>query len=263
MVREGKKETTDTRLEGSSETTHLGRNSMTDQIIEQIVSYSMEHLPLEEARLSDEYYYQSLPPCVIDAVFSIGVRYGGVRKVVERFCNYSKTNRYRPHGSPFPERHEQMSTSQFLDKLKGFSPQELAENVFVNRQRTSSRSGILKAEATILFVSAMREAAIEHFQDVNQETLDKAWAKIVKIPGQKSGICFSYFQMLAGNESRIKPDRMLLRFLKEATGRDFSIGDATNLIVGSAKALKLQYSQMTPRLLDHLIWQYTRSSLAA
>lgn len=135
MVREGKKETTDTRLEGSSETTHLGRNSMTDQIIEQIVSYSMEHLPLEEARLSDEYYYQSLPLCAVDAVFSIGVRYGGVRKVVERFCNYAQIDRYRHHGSSFPKREEQMSTSQFLDNLSAQPTQELEEKESVPNKR--------------------------------------------------------------------------------------------------------------------------------
>lgn len=37
--------------------------------------------PIEVA---EEYGYASLPLCVIDSVFSIGVRYEGVRNVIER-----------------------------------------------------------------------------------------------------------------------------------------------------------------------------------
>jgi hypothetical protein len=43
-------------------------------------------LPLATASLGNEFYYQSLPLCVIDAVFSIGVRYEGVQNVIKRYC---------------------------------------------------------------------------------------------------------------------------------------------------------------------------------
>ena len=42
-------------------------------------------LPLAGARLSDEYYYDSLPQCVIDAVYSIGVNYKSTRNTVIRY----------------------------------------------------------------------------------------------------------------------------------------------------------------------------------
>lgn len=45
-------------------------------------------LDLAGARLPCEYYYSSVPLCVIDAVFSIGVRYGRVRAVVKRYCDH-------------------------------------------------------------------------------------------------------------------------------------------------------------------------------
>mgnify|MGYP003466554474 CR=1 FL=1 len=40
----------------------------------------------EVVELGDEYFYASLPLCVIDAVYSIGVRYGSVRNVIRRYC---------------------------------------------------------------------------------------------------------------------------------------------------------------------------------
>jgi hypothetical protein len=42
---------------------------------EQVAQYAERVLPLHSASLGDEYYYQSLPLCVIDAVYSTGVRY--------------------------------------------------------------------------------------------------------------------------------------------------------------------------------------------
>jgi len=42
---------------------------------------------LESARLDDEYEYASVPLYVIDAVFSIGVRYEAARQTVVKFCD--------------------------------------------------------------------------------------------------------------------------------------------------------------------------------
>ena len=46
----------------------------------------LAELSLATAELSREYYYDSLPQCVIDAVFSIGVKYGSTRKTVIKYC---------------------------------------------------------------------------------------------------------------------------------------------------------------------------------
>jgi hypothetical protein len=49
-----------------------------------IAEYARKVLPLSSAKLSEEYFYQSLPLCIIDAVFSIGVKYDSTREVVIR-----------------------------------------------------------------------------------------------------------------------------------------------------------------------------------
>ena len=46
----------------------------------------IERTGLEIPILPDEYRYASLPICVVDAVFSIGVRYISTQRVVKNFC---------------------------------------------------------------------------------------------------------------------------------------------------------------------------------
>ena len=44
-------------------------------------------LDLSSASLSASYYYDSLPYCVIDAVFSIGVKYTSTQNVVKNYTH--------------------------------------------------------------------------------------------------------------------------------------------------------------------------------
>src|SRR5205085_11775930 len=60
-----------------------------------VAAYAGRVLPLATAALDAEYHYQSLPLCVIDAVFSIGVKYSGTRRVVARYCEFTGQRRIR------------------------------------------------------------------------------------------------------------------------------------------------------------------------
>jgi hypothetical protein len=80
--------------------------------IEMAAAYADRVLPLATARLGDEYFYQSLPLCVIDAVFSIGVRYGGVQRVVARYCERAGLQRVRTDYRFLPPMREQESITQ-------------------------------------------------------------------------------------------------------------------------------------------------------
>ena len=136
----------------------------------------------------------------------------------------------------------------------------MTSDVFVNRQRTSTKSGILKAEAVWKFASALRSHRIEYLQDVG-ETLPSAALQraIGLIPGQGSGISLQYCWMLAGSDELIKPDRMVLRFLEDSLGRPVSTEEALRLVAGAVAELKAQCPAMSPRLLDHKIWEYQRA----
>lgn len=121
----------------------------------------------------------------------------------------------------------------------------------------------MKAEATYRFAKALLEVGVETFQDLAKADLTELEQQIAHIPGQRSLISFSYFLMLSGDDSRIKPDRMVLRFLKEATGRDFSPSEALALLSEVVGLLKVDYPSLTARSLDHEIWKYAREQEAA
>src|SRR5437870_3285216 len=65
-------------------------------------------------KLNEPYRYQSLPLCVVDAVFSLGVRYGQVKKVVNRFCDENKWQKYRAKREILSPSRDQKSIDDFL-----------------------------------------------------------------------------------------------------------------------------------------------------
>ncbi len=217
-------------------------------------------LPLDGAALDREYHYNSLSLCVIDAVFSIGVRYEGVRAVVRRYCEYFGLEEYRPDQSAVPAKASQEALSGLVRHYDDLGLERMTGEVFVNRQRTSTRSGILKAEAVLKFAGALRSHGIDYLQDVGDTLPSAALQRAIgAIPGQGSGISLQYCWMLAGSDELIKPDRMVLRFLEDSLGRPVGAEEALNLVAGAVAELKARYPAMTPRLLDHKIWEYQRA----
>lgn len=212
------------------------------------------------AKLGNEFYYASLPLCIVDAVFSIGVRYEGVQMTVKRFCEAINTTIFRSHGSAYPMREEQISVNDFVTFCTSFSIQDLTTKIFKNRQRTSTINGILKAQAVIEFARVLSNHNVQHFQDIecnlNNVELQNS---IQNIKGQKSGIGFAYFLMLTGNDEIIKPDRMLLAFAQTTLERKCHIEELQELYSEVCQILKIDYPSLTPRMLDYQIWQYQRS----
>ena len=182
-----------------------------------------EILNLNNVKLGREFYYQSLPFCVIDAVFSIGVRYESVINVVHHVAQELEKTRFRELGSTYPPQTEQWSISELLELYTTHSSQWMAAAVYNNRCLTSSRSGILKAEAVKRFCEVLAAHEIETFQDMDRllqapEAIQKLKAQIQRIPGQKSGISFQYFLMLAGSDF-VKPDPYWSAFCCKKTHR--------------------------------------------
>lgn len=211
-------------------------------------------LDLKAAVLSPTYYYSSLPLCVIDTVFSIGVKYTSTQNAVKNYCNYYGLREYNTRREGKGDTH---SISQLVENISAMGVEKSADMVFKNHQRTSSRSGILKADAVLRFAEVLQKYGVETFDDIRQKgLLPEAENEILKIPGQKSGLSLRYFYMLSGDDSYSKPDRHILRFLKEQTGREFTIQQAQKLLSDTAKMLQSKYPHMTVRLLDYSIWNY-------
>jgi hypothetical protein len=224
-----------------------------------IVAFCRNHLDLRNAKLDQAYFYQSLPLCVIDTVFSIGVRYQSTEMTVRRFCDHFGLTLSR--GKQIPDPREQLSINDFLSIYSEYGIQRMADEVYRNHQRTSPVSGILKSEAVFLFSQVLSRFGVNYFQDTGKILgLPEFESEIRQIPGQHSGISLRYFYMLIGSDDFIKPDRMIKRFLYLAMGLNLTDEECQEAIVEACRLLKQEYPTITPRLLDNLIWNYQRGT---
>lgn len=196
-------------------------------------------------------YRDGLALCVIDSVQSTGVTYSSVVKVVESYRAYRRAQGGDPNADGVPEL---LATFDELDGPDGWSDK------IGNRNRTSTRSGVLKAEAIrdaaavlsaqgIESTAFLREAAADATRLAAVET---AWRNVT---GQRSGITWHYMQMLAGIPG-VKPDRMICRFVADSLGlprRSVSTGFALEILTAAAAEMG-----MSPTDLDHAVWQFQR-----
>jgi len=220
-------------------------------LAEMTAEYCLENLDIDSAELGSEYSYPNLPLCIIDTVFSIGVAYIATRNTVNRFCEFQGVE----------STSESFSVSSFLSIYDKYSSHRMASEVFRNLQRTSTRNGILKAEAVRLFSEVVRTQKVEYLTDaislVNNAEFEGA---ILSIPGQRSGISLRYFYMLVGSDDFVKPDRMIQRFLQASTGeKNISPDLACKIVQESCRILQNSHPNITPRVLDSIIWKFQRS----
>lgn len=134
---------------------------------QQVVECCQINLNWANETLPDEYFYQSLPLCIIDAVFSIGVKYDSTRNVVNRFCNHFGIN-HRRKELDYPHQSSQLSARDFLKIYEKYGVEKMTEEVYDNRQRTSTRNGILKSDATLRFSRVLDNHYVNYFQDIEE-----------------------------------------------------------------------------------------------
>lgn len=226
-----------------------------------IYNKCIAELNLTHANLSDEYYYDSLPQCIIDAVYSIGVRYASTRHTVINYCNNTGITRLStPLGSPS----DTHTVNDLLANIAAYPTiEDCANCLFENKQKTSTKNGILKADAVKCFATVLQSNGIQTLSDIrtaSPATISAIETGIKAIPGQKSGISFSYFLMLSGDDNHMKIDRWLLRFVGDALGESnyLNVSQAYADLLIVCSELKKIYLDLTPRLLDHTIWSYMK-----
>jgi hypothetical protein len=230
---------------------------MTD--IDKLVAHIRSTLTDLNAPPTDAAYeYASVPLCVVDAVFSIGVRYESTVRTVTEFCaryHWQRDGRGRE---------KEHTIGEFLNILRQYENrwEEMADHVFRNRQRTSARSGILKAEATYRFAKILQQFGVGTFADVLKSGLRNDLRQAIKaIRGQSSGLSYAYFLILAGNQDGVKPDRMVTRFVADALGvRNVAPELAEELVRSASRILRAEFPNLVPSSLDNKIWKYQRAN---
>ena len=226
-----------------------------------LLSYVEQNIAdqLGTKRLGVEYYYFSLPLAAIDAVFSAQAQYPTVQNVIRRFCSKYELTIFRSKTDCLPPQERQESVSALLQKIRQNGIAHFVGQVFVNHSVTSGR---LKAEILFELLETLEKLKIQTFQDI------QAWliqpdqqrnliSSITAIHGIGEAT-YRYFLMLAGDERMVKPDTMILRFIKKALGRTVHEAEAVSLIQCVSKQLLPRYPDLNPRLLDYLIWSWQR-----
>lgn len=227
--------------------------------IQACVEKCREKLDLSDSRRINEYYYTSLPFCILDAVFSIGARYSSTERVVERYAKTCELNKYT-----FESFNGICTIQKFISDIESMdSVEAFARNVLNNRQRTSPRNGIYKAEACYHIAKIMRDFSVntlDDFKKLSNETLKEISDQILLVRGQSSGIMLRYLIMLTGDDNTCKPDRHIRTFLKSITGESISDSEIQELLTAVTGCLKEEYPHLTVRRLDNLIWNHQRTS---
>ncbi|HEY3188443.1 MAG TPA: hypothetical protein VGJ70_13275 [Solirubrobacteraceae bacterium] len=192
--------------------------------------------------------YDSVGLALIDAVWSIGVRYQSVENVIARY------RAERLAAGQDPEADRPQDVRRFIEACGG--PEGFAARVR-NRQRTSSRNGILKAEAVLHEARILEAEGVGVPADLavaGEERLDHLRRRWSTVPGQASGVSWRAFAMLVGLAD-VKPDRMIRRYLASALGRSgetaVAVEEARDLVMATAARLGVD-----PRALDYAIWSY-------
>ncbi len=225
--------------------------------VDRLVEHVRKTLGNLDAPLQDDEWYSSVALCATDAVYSIGVRYEAVQGSIRTFCrwaNWEKDLKRAPR---------EYTISEFVTLLDSFNRdwEKMAGTAFCNFQRTSTRGGILKAEAVFKFAKILKQYGIEKYENIPASGLPyKVAADLQGITGQGSGLSYKYFLMLAGNTREVKGDRMVTRFVGEAVGSPGISGEgAENLVREAVTALQPEHPSLTTYKLDNLIWNYQRS----
>lgn len=204
----------------------------------------------KENESASEYDNLSLVLAVIDSIFSISAKYETTVKVVDRFAKYVGINK----------KSDDFTVTKFMNKFSDFSPEQLANDVFNNRQRTSAVNGVLKAEAVKSVIEVLYNNKIETKKDLlNFQNQDKLELEIRKIKGQGSGITFHYLMMHAGDVNRFKADRHIYTFFEVYLGYGKLNEDTLEKVFNEEYLIvKNKYPHFTIRALDNLIWNFIK-----
>jgi hypothetical protein len=225
-----------------------------------LAEHAETSLCLETAQLSRAYYYRSLPLCIIDAIFSLGVRYGQVEKVVCHVHKATKWPVFRPHGTPFPTEGEQVKVAELLQAIETHTQQTLFQNRGYANPAKAPDKRISKSDLVRRFAEVLIENNVETFQTlISHEQPAELDKSLCDLPSLSSGVAVRYFRMLAGDELQVKPDRMIQRFIEAGINRKLSVDDSAKLVQETSKVLNEKYPSLTPRLLDHEIWKFQRT----
>ena len=215
------------------------------------VRYCREHL---DFTVRDYQYFQSISLSCLEASFNANTRFAAVENVLMRFCAWAREHglQITEHTTPeCPVAEEQITLTQVVGLLDNQTAETLAE-IVGNRQKVAAR---LKTELFLELLNVLRQSHIETYQDFQAQFDNQDLENAIFALRGVGHATLSYLYMLTGNGNDIKNDRWIRRFAEEATGvQNLTDEQIRDLFLYASEQLDL-----TPRHLDHIVWDYMRN----
>lgn len=206
-----------------------------------LAEYCKDNLNLDEANYYEP--YASISACIIDCIYSLRAKYFLVTvPIVQRFANHF-LNR-RPHSAG-------CSLTEFIKQVDDIGFESFSNDILKNRQKLAGR---LKIEVCYELAKNLLLLGINTKDDFAafKET-DRLEDKIISVNGIGPA-ALNYLFMLAGDENRCKPDVHIHHFIRDALGYDVSDDECQLLLTEAVEELKKDYSNMSVRRLDGIVW---------
>ncbi|MBW0273065.1 hypothetical protein ATM97_23560 [Nocardia sp. MH4] len=209
-----------------------------------------------------ERQWVSLTFCVLDAVYSIGANYiYHVVPVVERVAATFGVD----VPATAPAAAALTADPVPLGALLGRYPDSDAlVAVTKNRQNTSTRGGIRKADAVLRYARILDRHGVNTLADAraalsNDQKFEQINHALRRVPGEgAAGVRRGYLWMLIGDQWTVKPDRIVLRWLSRA-GFPVDEKGARRLLREVAESLTDRLGRdISPWEVDHAIWRAGR-----
>jgi hypothetical protein len=149
----------------------------------------------------------------------------------------------------------QFTLPELAAEIGGISPRAWAKQ-FGNLQQSSHRrssdpGGPTKAAAVLEVAERLTAIGIVAAGDITDANVAAVKVEMWKVRGVGYATT-NYFLMLLGRPG-VKPDTMVLRFLKDSLGRATPVREADAIVTAVAARIGVQAHE-----LDHAIWAYQR-----
>lgn len=199
--------------------------------------------------LSNEFFYCHPSLCILDAVYSANAVYSSVKNAIKKYVCWYKL-------SPIFDREQRKSIKEdtiedLRAHIKEHGPAYFAQKVLDNNSKIRDK---LKSEIVLELCEYFLQKNIITLEDLCKWGMNIDPDKF-KVENNIYGIgptIVRYLTMLAGNESRVKPDRHILNFLFTILSRPVNDLKEAELILQSVAKLL----NTSPRTLDNSIWRY-------
>jgi hypothetical protein len=196
-------------------------------------------------------YKSSLALCVMDSIWSIGVKYKTVENVLDQYLIDRGFTGLSQSQLCVDTPRDFLSWCESFGGLKNL---ELVAERLNNRNQTSSTNGVLKASAVLTACELLAHEEIDTTESLflSTENFKQKW--LYEIPGQRSGMSWKYLLMLAGSPG-VKPDRMVMRFMeRHLVPASLEAHEFVNKLL-----VVINDSSITATDVDHRIWSIERS----